>query len=70
MKSKFPKLLIQEDLLDITTLQQLKKISVKEKKSSLQEIEYRQDKKVKQISEIPEEELAKAIHTLLIKEEK
>lgn len=67
---KKPRLLIQEDILDDATLRGLGRVSDKGEKLPLQEIEYKQDKKIKKISELPEEELAKAIHTLLNKNKK
>lgn len=65
---KNPRLLIQEDILDTETLWRLGRVSDRGEKLPLQEIEYRQDEKVKQISKLSEEDLAKAIHTLLNKE--
>lgn len=61
---KNPRLLIQEDILDDTILQWFKPSHTKEK-IPLKEIEYKPDEKIKKIRELPEEELAKAIHTLL-----
>lgn len=67
---KNPRLLIQEDILDDTTLRRLGRVSNTGEKLPLQEIEYKpEDEKVRQISKLPEEELAKAIHTLLNRED-
>lgn len=66
---KNPRLLIQEDILDRETLRQLGRVSDTGEKLPLQEIEYRPDEKVRKMKELPEEELAKAIHTLLNREE-
>ena len=66
---KTPRLLIQEDILDNAVLRRLGRVSAMGEKLPLQEIEYKQDEKVKKIKELSDEELAKAIHTLLNKED-
>ncbi len=67
---KNPRLFIKEDLLDDTVLRRMGKISSQGEKLPLQEIEYKADEKVKKLRELSEEDLAKAIHTLLKKEDK
>lgn len=67
---KKPRLLIQEDILDDTTLRRLGRVSNTGEKLPLPEIEYKpENEKVRQIKELSEEEIAKAIHTLLNKED-
>lgn len=66
---KNPRLLIQEDLLDDTVLRRMGRVSSRGERLPLQEIEYKADEKVKKLRELSEEDLAKAIHTLLNKED-